>query len=81
MVAGGIDEFCIGDIWNGIDEKKRDDILSYSEEKNPMCVGCDIYMSCDGVRCKIINKVVTGDYLKPPLMRCAMENLMHEMFF
>lgn len=80
IVSAGNDEFQIGDIYNGIDYKKRDSILEKSYQLNQVCYGCKIYNYCDGTRCKIINKLITNNYYIPPHMVCALENLQYKMY-
>ncbi|WP_024622109.1 radical SAM/SPASM domain-containing protein [Metaclostridioides mangenotii] len=79
ILAGGSGEFEIGDIFNGINIEKRDNILNYSKKLNSDCVGCKLYNYCDGPRCKIINKLVTNDYNAAPPMQCALENLKYKI--
>lgn len=78
ILSVGINEFCIGNLKDGMDENKLEKILSYSRKINPECNGCDLYQYCDGARCKIINKIITGDYLLPPPMQCAMEKIRYK---
>lgn len=80
IVSAGNDEFQIGDIYNGIDYKKRDNILEKSYQLNQVCHGCKIYNYCDGPRSKIINKLITNNYCIPPYMVCALENLQYKMY-
>lgn len=79
VLAGGNEEFCIGNIYEGIDVEKRDKLLNISKEINTQCEGCKIYKYCDGPRCKIINKIITRDYNQASPMRCAMENLSYRI--
>lgn len=78
-LVGGKKEFCIGNIYDGVDIKKRDELLNISKEKNIDCDGCSLYNYCDGPRCKIKNKILTGDYNQASPMGCAMENLLYEL--
>lgn len=78
MVTGN-KEFCIGDVYNGVNIKKRDDMLDYSRQINEECKGCKLYNYCNGTRCKIKNKLITGDYCKPPVMQCAMERINYRL--
>ena len=57
-------------IFNGIDTLRRDQILKYSYSLNE---------HCDGTRCKIINKLITGDYCLAPPMHCSLENLQYKI--
>lgn len=75
VLAVGDQSFLIGDIHHGIDQAKRDLIFSLSENENEICVGCRLYQSCEGVRCKIVNKIYTGDYCTPCGTQCAVENV------
>lgn len=79
ILAAGNKEFYIGNIDEGIDIKKRDEILNASNEINVQCEGCKLYSYCDGTRCKIINKLITRDYNQAPPMRCGMENLLYKI--
>ncbi|WP_148552106.1 radical SAM/SPASM domain-containing protein [Paraclostridium bifermentans] len=78
MVTGN-KEFCIGDIYNGVDIRKRDNLLSYSKNINRECDGCKIYSFCKGSRCKMINKLITNDYYKPPVMQCIIERMNYKL--
>lgn len=76
----GNEEFCIGNIYNGVDTKKIDEILSYSNISNPECEGCDLYHFCSGPRCKIINKLITNNYHNSSPIECAIENIKYKTF-
>ncbi|CEN23627.1 radical SAM/SPASM domain-containing protein [Paraclostridium sordellii] len=79
ILAGGVEEFNIGNIYDGINEEDVDRILDYSSKENPECKGCTLYKCCDGPRCKIINKLVTNDYLVAPAIHCAFENILYKV--
>lgn len=78
MVTGN-KEFCIGDIYSGVNIRKRDDLLSYSKHVNKECEGCRIYNYCNGTRCKLVNKLITNDYCKPSAVQCAIERLNYKL--
>lgn len=78
-IVTGNKEFCIGNIYDGVDEKKVDDLLYYSNKINKDCDGCKINKYCKGSRCKIINKVITNDYCKPSATQCAIERLNYRL--
>lgn len=78
-LATGNDSFCIGDIYSGINIEHRDYLLSFSNNINADCDGCSIIKSCEGNRCKIINKMINDDFLSPPPMHCAIQNLKYKM--
>lgn len=75
IVANGLDQFCIGDVENGVDIQKRDSILKYSDQENFCCIGCGRYDYCEATRCKIINKIQTNYWDTPSLNICEIENL------
>jgi len=75
VLAVGDRSFLIGDIYQGIDQANRDLIINMSDKENDICLGCRLYGSCEGVRCKIVNKIYTGDYCKPCGTQCAVENI------
>lgn len=79
ILAGGNNEFCVGNIYEGIDIEKRDKLLNISKEINTQCEGCKLYNYCDGSRCKIINKILTRDYNQASTMRCSIENLLYKI--
>ncbi len=37
------------------------------------CVGCGLYSNCRGVSCKYVNKILTGDFLSPPIPHCEIQ--------
>ncbi|MCC0645537.1 MULTISPECIES: radical SAM/SPASM domain-containing protein [unclassified Clostridioides] len=72
------EDYVIGDIKRGkncLDENKIDEFkkINFSENKN--CLKCTRYNYCTGVRCKILNKLVTGNYNLPPYITCFEEHL------
>ncbi len=79
LVSCGHEEFKIGDVMSGINMKKHKEILSYSNFENKVCHECDIKDFCSASRCKIINKLKTGDYLLPSLADCNYTNLIYEL--
>lgn len=77
-LAAGDEEFLIGNIEQGINSKKLDEILSNSKRENKECSGCTFYNFCNSTRCKIINKLITGDYNSPNSLECNMNHLLYE---
>lgn len=73
-------EFKIGNIETGIDSRKLEDLLSYSELKNPECEGCTMYSFCSGTRCKMINRIITGKFLCPPYAICMEQNIKAQVY-
>lgn len=79
MLAVGNREFIIGDVYKGIDSNKQTKVLEYSGQIIPECEGCDLYCYCNETRCKIINKVINGDYMKPSEVACALERIKYKL--
>ena len=79
MLAVGNMEFIIGDIYNGIDSDKRRQILAYSEHVISECEGCDLYHYCNETRCRIINKIVNGNFTKPSPVACGIERIKYNI--
>lgn len=72
----GEPHFVIGNINTGKFDLKR--IARYKEinkKTNNECVGCNHIQYCISSRCKFINKTLTGNFLKPSPVMCAMENV------
>lgn len=77
-MAAGKNEFIIGNIYDGIDIKKLNSHRRYSKEIIEECRGCNYIKSCNNNRCKIINKLVRGNYLSPILAECMLNNIRYE---
>lgn len=43
------------------------------------CVGCDLYDFCEQTRCKIVNKLLTGEFCTPSPIVCAENHLLLEL--
>lgn len=79
MITGGHEEFKIGTVFGGIEHNKHQTLLAHSEYNNEVCDGCDLDVFCTGARCKILNKLTTGDYDMPPNITCSMTNLLYTL--
>lgn len=75
MMSGGVKGFEIGNVNSGIDINKRDRILGYNNKQYCECLECDIQDSCEGKRCKIINKLLTGSFIKPSALTCELHHI------
>lgn len=80
-ITVGHKEFIIGNVFEGIDIKKRNEIASYSLMKNEECIGCYLYSYCEQTRCKMINKILTGDYCKASPVDCMEKNVLCDVNF
>lgn len=79
LISGGREEFEIGDIENGVDQKKLASILSHAGERNKECKDCALSTGCDGARCMILNKIVMGEWDSPIPIQCRMNQLRYEL--
>lgn len=79
VVVNGLSDFCIGNIYEGVNMKKRNSVLSHSDENNTQCLGCGRYDYCEATRCKIINKIQTSEWNLPSVNVCEIENLKVEL--
>lgn len=74
----GLKKYNIGNIEKGIDKNKVNEIEKISSVDNKDCENCSIKKSCISNRCKLINKVITGDYYTPPSINCVLEHIQIE---
>ena len=77
-MSAGMEEFKIGDIFKGVDEEKRDEILHYSNECMDSCKDCDMHQYCESNRCRIVNKITMNNYLIPNAVQCLFNNTLME---
>lgn len=77
-VVGNVD-FVIGDIYKGIDNKKVQQLHNHSMVINKDCKGCNLYECCIGVRCKMINKIITNDFHQAPIFQCQYNNINYQL--
>lgn len=70
----GEEQHCIGDIWQGIDEKRRQSLFDIAERVAKPCAQCAIKHRCNH-NCGCLNKQATGriDGISPVL--CAHERM------
>lgn len=77
LIAGD-KEHIIGNIYTGIDKVKQNKLISEFEKEVYQCIGCDIYNSCENVRCRFINKSKSGEYNCVLPIDCHIMNLKYE---
>lgn len=75
IMANGNKEFCIGDIFQGINEDDLQKVHSEDHMVLEECMGCERYHHCTSTRCKIINKLITGDSNMPSGVQCCLEHI------
>lgn len=74
------DDYVIGDVKKEVeclDNNKINELnkIIFEESANDECSCCSRHDYCTGVRCKILNKLVTGNYNLPPYITCFEEHL------
>lgn len=74
----GNKEFVLGQVSTGIVLENVQFINELDKVKNEECVGCSRYDNCVSTRCKIINKLCTGDFHKASPIACNLENIKYE---
>lgn len=79
VVSTGIEEFKIGNIWDGIDKNCLNNILKNSNPIISDCIDCLFYDFCNGTRCRIINKIINDDFLEPSVVECNLNNILYEV--
>lgn len=80
-LAVGDERFIIGTLDDGINQEKRDYLLSFSDKDNYECLGCDYYAYCEQTRCKIINKIIMDDFCQASPLDCAENNILYDIMF
>ena len=71
----GDEDYRIGDVWSGIDEKKREGIYARSEAGKTECMGCVVQKRCN-CSCGCLNKQVTGSIDHVPAVLCEHERIL-----
>lgn len=71
MTVGDL-EMCIGNVVDGIKEEWQCCLREIMTLNMPVCEGCEGYLSCANVRCRLVNKEVMGDYLSPIPLLCEL---------
>ena len=71
----GMEEFCIGDVFSGVDEEKRTALYLKNEQEHESCRGCAVKARCNHY-CACLNKQATGDFRKVSPVLCAHERIL-----
>lgn len=69
----------MGDVFQGIDQKKVEVYQKLYLLENEQCIGCGNYNRCASSRCKFLNHSVMGEYTKPIPVLCMIENIKHDI--
>lgn len=80
LVSIGEKEFKIGSLYDQeMNEKLIDDIMKVSSTDNPSCRMCSFRRCCTSNRCKIINKIYSGEYEVPCINECKLNNILYSL--
>lgn len=71
--------YVIGDVFSGINVQKVKEFCGINEIQIEECVGCSHEHACISTRCKILNKILVGDFYKPTPVICNVENLKYSL--
>lgn len=75
IMATNKEEYILGDVEGNIKQRTLDTIQKIGLETIKDCEGCARYDYCSTTRCRIINKICTGDYFTAIPANCLHENL------
>lgn len=78
FVEGNL-KYVIGNVCDGLDSKKIQWIQSINELSVKACENCAHEQGCISTRCKILNKILVGDFCTPSPVICNVENLKFNM--
>jgi uncharacterized protein len=67
-------DWCIGDVYNGIDEEARKQIYIRSEKEKKSCTGCAVKNRCNNT-CGCLNWQTTGSIDKISPVLCKYEQV------
>jgi uncharacterized protein len=68
------DEYKIGDVWNGIDYEKRDELYNFSQSNNS-CKDCELNKRCNN-GCSCLNYQTTGNVNTVSPIFCETERML-----
>lgn len=69
----------IGDVFSGLNAQKVKDFCGINELPIKECEGCSHEHACISTRCKILNKILVGDFYQPTPVICNVENLKYSL--
>lgn len=72
-------DFCIGSIKDGVNEDKLREIDRNNDCIINDCAGCTFQSFCSSIRCKYLNRKLTGAYDTPSPIVCASERMKIEL--
>lgn len=68
-------QYCIGDIYNGMDDATIQKINMLNKKEVEECKDCSNYKYCITSRCLFLNNQLSGDYYTPSATICEVERM------
>ncbi len=65
-------EFCLGNVYEGIEIQNSNKVLGILGMTIKECEGCNGYSSCTSVRCKFLNRKISGKLDMPSALLCEL---------
>ena len=69
------EQFCIGDIWNGLKEERISSLVQCYKTPIQECEGCDYEEYCLTHKCRYLNWALMSELNKPSPIVCQLENI------
>lgn len=73
--VAGQENYIIGSVKRGLNSEKIKEFSILYGQKSNECIGCENITLCNTQKCKFLNKMVTGDFLAPSPVQCAVEGI------
>lgn len=71
--------FSAGNVYEGTDRKKIQNLQKNISSLYESCQHCDVKNYCSAARCSLINKLATGDFHRPTEIECNLTNILYEV--
>lgn len=75
----GNPQYTIGNVYDGLDSQKTQWFRNINQMPIQQCDGCSHERGCIATRCKILNRILMGDYYNPTPVICNVENVKYKI--
>jgi len=79
MFLVGRQECIIGNVYEGINELKKQRLKNVITLEVEECVDCKLKACCPSTRCLLVNYVTNGKLIAPNLVECNMMNVKYDI--
>ncbi len=79
IAVTGVEDFCIGNVIDGFDCKKIEELKEKLSQEYQLCKTCNNKKFCVHNRCKFVNYVLNDSFDLPSFLGCRIENLKLEL--